>query len=114
VVASVVLLFALLAGTVEIHGHDVGSGYESELGASSRFTPEASHPNLPRHAEAGSEAERPACAACLHSIASRGLHLRLAAILRLETGGSRLPLQPESLPSGPGALWIGGRSPPVV
>ncbi len=109
-----VLLFTLLSGTVEIHRHGVGSGYEPGLGASSRFTPQASHPNLPRHVEAGSEAERPSCAACLHSIASRGLHLRLAALLRIETGGSRLPLQPESLPSDPGALWVGGRSPPVV
>ena len=109
-----VLLFALLSGAVEIHGHGVGAGYDTELGASSRFTPEASHPNLPRHVEAGSEAERPSCAACLHSVASRGLHLRLAALLPVETGGSRLPLKPEGLPSDPGALWVGGRSPPVV
>jgi hypothetical protein len=113
-----VLFFALLAGTVEIHGHGVGAGYEADFGGigssggSGRFTPAASHPNLPHHVEAGSEAERPSCAACLHSVASRGLHLRLAAVLPVETGVSRLPLQPESLPSDPGALWVGGRSPP--
>jgi len=112
-VAALVLLFALLTGTIEFHRHGVG-GNDGDLGGSSRFTPAASHPNLPHHVEAGSEAERPSCAACLHSVASRGLHLRLAAVLPMESGGARRPLQPESLPSDSGALWVGGRSPPVV
>jgi hypothetical protein len=111
-VAAAVLLFALLAGGIEVHSHGFGAG--GGLGAPTRFTPAASHPNLPRHVEAGSEAERPACAACLHNLASRAFHLRLAAVVPTEPGGSRLFLQPESLPSDPGALWVGGRSPPVV
>ena len=111
-VAAIFLLFALLGGAVEIHGH--GASHEGDLGASARFTPEASHPNQSHHVEAGSEVDRPVCAACLHSLTARGLRLPRATALRAETGGVRLPAPPDLVSSDPCARWVGGRSPPQV
>ncbi|HZF08105.1 MAG TPA: hypothetical protein VFE33_04870 [Thermoanaerobaculia bacterium] len=112
--AAAFVLLSLLTGGVEVHNHGARAASYEGLGAATRFTPAAAHPNLPHHIEAGDEAERPSCPACLHSLATRGTQLARAVMLHVETGSFRLPLAPDLHPSDPSAHWIGGRSPPLV
>jgi hypothetical protein len=112
--AAAFLLLSLLTGGIEVHNHGAGATPFSGLASSTRFASAAAHPNLPPHVEAGDEAERPSCPACLHSLATRGSQLTRTATLPVETDSFRLPVEPDRHPSDPCAHWVGGRSPPLV
>jgi len=109
--ASAFLLLSLLTGLVEVHNHAAGA--VPDLGGETRFTPEAIHPHLPHHVEpGGQEEETPSCPGCLHSLTTRGAQTTCVAVLRVETAGTRPPLEADRKPSGPCTHRGGGRSPP--
>ncbi|HTQ79371.1 MAG TPA: hypothetical protein VMM92_05205 [Thermoanaerobaculia bacterium] len=109
------MLLSLLVSTgLEVHSHGPEAAHGSYLQgrAAHRFSPQAAHPNLPQHVEAGSETERPDCAACLYRLTTRGVQLAVSAALPVATASVMLAVLPETHPSAPCTHWSDGRSPP--
>jgi len=107
------LLPFLLAGMTEVHHHGPSATSNTSHVGESRVNRAAVHPYQPCHVEAGGEEDVPACAACQARLAARSLQAPTALIQCAHSGGERLPLESDRIPSDPRARWVGGRSPPL-
>jgi hypothetical protein len=75
---ALLLALPLLTGGLDLHPHgEPLSG--GALRAGESYAPEAVHPDLPHHFEAGSTAQRPVCPVCLFHLAISGGHLLAVA-----------------------------------
>lgn len=104
--AALVLLSAL---DLHLDGeeHGVFPSHGAEV-----YVPEAVHPDQPIHLEQGHPAKRPACAACLHQLQTRGAQLRAVATLVPPAPCLAPAVEARWLPAGSSHCPSGARAPP--
>ncbi len=110
-ITQAIACLAFLASGV-LENHSPADHGQNRLEPFGFFVPAAAHPRAPQHLETGLEVERPACAACLHSL--RTLEVSAVGIV---IGRSQSVVRPERcadrlLIEEPNAGNCRGRAPP--
>lgn len=114
---SVLLGALLLLGALDLHpageSHSaLALGSAFPLGGESHYVPEARHPTMPLHLEAGKLQERRHCGVCLLRLETRADRSRAVSLELPEVRPLPLPAA-EALPARGASHTRGARAPPL-